>query len=167
MMSGTAMWRVCIAPLPYSIGFLIYVISEWFANIIVGTVLAVVFLRVLHVVKYEQMIALDPEEWSRKIQLAIMGFYAMIVAIPVPLQLKGGDVYPHLSFYTGYATHQKMNPHAILLAVNTFFVATITLGCYIFTKFYLRVTKKDLYISLEVYKYKKFEFVARNHGSFA
>ena len=45
------MWRVCIAPLPYSIGFLIYVISEWFANIIVGTVLAVVFLRVLHVVK--------------------------------------------------------------------------------------------------------------------
>jgi len=36
------------------------------------------------------MIALDPEEWSRKIQLAIMGFYAMIVAIPVPLQLKGG-----------------------------------------------------------------------------
>ena len=45
------MWRVCIAPLPYSIGFLIYVISEWFANIIVGTVLAVVFLRVLLVVK--------------------------------------------------------------------------------------------------------------------
>ena len=45
------MWRVCIAPLPYSVGFLIYVISEWFANIIVGTVLAVVFLRVLHVVK--------------------------------------------------------------------------------------------------------------------
>ena len=47
------MWRVCVAPLPYGCGFFICLVSEWFANIIVGTVLAVAVVRVLHVVKVE------------------------------------------------------------------------------------------------------------------
>ena len=73
------MWRVCIAPLPYSIGFLIYVISEWFANIIVGTVLAVVFLRVLHVVKvyYSSLKIFLPISLLEQSQrLSFSGFYS-------------------------------------------------------------------------------------------
>ena len=38
------------------------------------------------------MIELDPETWAKKIQVAIIAVYAMIVSIPVPLQIKRGII---------------------------------------------------------------------------
>ncbi|XP_023345035.1 uncharacterized protein LOC111714208 isoform X3 [Eurytemora carolleeae] len=145
----SGMWVSIICKLPLFLGTMVMKSLHWVALNMIGLNIVQAALRMLLVLKFDQMMELEPEQAAKQLFLAVQLIYIPTTIIITVIDLQTGFISPYLGYLLG---SRASNGHDIAwytTDVNAMLALTGTVFAYTFNTLYLK-RKHALIIRREI-----------------
>ncbi|XP_023335382.1 uncharacterized protein LOC111706696 [Eurytemora carolleeae] len=146
---GAIMFSSAVSYTPPTVALGINFLMDYITFTNIGFVITIAILRLLFVIKFDDMIELDPEETTSKIVVVSAIFYLFIASALLPGHISEGYISPFNAYITGRTATLSVSRYNIA----HFFIVIICLitvvGSFLYIKYHLKTHHSQATVAAE------------------